>query len=165
MKKLIVFIMLIYCKSLSADELAYGLITTHLIDAGNMPYEGCLDQTCRTIYNPIIAYRFKNYKESTYLAHTVLAGLNSIHNVIGGYYFSFGSKANKHSWGMVGGAYLQDNKSFREKLIVPFSAYERNNTGVVPVFGMEYQYYLQNNLFISTLFTPVIANLGFGISW
>lgn len=163
--KTILLAMLIVSGKAFADELAYGLVTTHVIHPGHMQYSGCLESSCRTIYNPMLAYRKKQFTGDEYEAHTFLFGTNSVHDAIGGYYKSFGVQANRQAAALIIGGYLQNNQHFKDRQILPFSIAEINKIGLVPVIGAEHQYFLRKDVFTSIVLTPAIVNFGFGIAF
>lgn len=174
--------LIIFSPKLLADELALGLVTAHLINVPGVSqkYSGCLHKSCEVIYNPLLAYRFTTDEygpkydmnrrrwvkaKDGYTAHTILGGLNSVHEAMGGYYFSSGFWSGNHKLGIAGGGYLQDNRKFYARGVVPFALFEINGTGFTPIVGIEYQYFFDKHLFTSAIITPAVANFGLGISF
>ena len=95
----------------------------------------------------------------------MLGGLNSIHEPIVGAYIASGIKLKRQKLGLVGGMYLQDDKKFNERGIIPFSFKQSGGIGIVPIVGGEYQYRLTKSVFVNTLVTPVITNVGIGLQF
>lgn len=153
--------------SAMAGEIVFAPITAHLINNNGVAsrYSGCLHKSCEVIYNPIFAYRSVNKYDEYYTSHTFMVGLNSIHDHMGGYYASIGTQLNSNRIGLVVGAYAQNNEHFHEQGIIPFAMYERNQTGIVPIIGVEHQFFFDKTVFSSAIITPVVANFGFGISF
>jgi hypothetical protein len=182
MKRLIIYAILLASAKVEADELVFGLVTAHLynVPGVSQKYSGCLHKSCEVIYNPLLAYRATKNKyhyglnksrtkwiktKDSYIANTFVGGLNSVHQPMAGYYFSFGVWAGRHKVGFAAGAYLQDNSKFYDRYIQPFSVYETQNIGVVPIIGVEHQFFFDKHIFTSAIITPAVANFGFGYSF
>lgn len=168
MKRLILAILMILPIRAVAGEIALGLITAHIINEPGVSqrFSGCVNPGCEIITNPVIAYRgVLKAPYQQYLAGTLLAGVNSVHQPIVGAFGTLGQIYGHNHVGMALGFYLQDNDKFRERRIAPFTIGEVGKVGFVPIFGMEHQYRFTKRFFSNTLITPAIANFGVGFSW
>lgn len=151
----------------AADQIALGLVTIHHTNPNQIDrkFSGCLHASCEAIYNPVLAYRMMEQTKTDYTAYTLLGGVNSIHEPIVGAYVASGLKLKRHKIGFAAGMYLQDNKKFNERGIIPFSFEQSGGIGIVPIVGAEHQYRLTKSVFINTLVTPVITNVGIGLQF
>lgn len=162
--------------------LLLSLMTLHLYNSDGVAtrYSGCLNESCELIMNPVVGYRWeipvvlrerqadgsvapsKDY--SVYYAHTVMAGLNSIHRPIAGYVASAGIKGIRNKVGLIHGAYVQDNAYMRQAGIDPIAAPEtKGGIGLVPLVGIEHQYRLSQRWVTNTVITPAIMSFGLGL--
>lgn len=166
MRVIILVAALLSCWPVEADQLLLGLITAHTfnVDSTATNYEGCLHESCETIINPLLAYRHIKYANNglEYDAVTVFGGLNSVHGPMAGAAYSFGVVRRTWNLGVLQGLYVQDNAHYRQQGVEPFYVVETQNAGLVPLLGIEAQKYVTGNLFVNTLVTPILVNIGIG---
>jgi hypothetical protein len=167
MRKLILLLLLLGATKANADQVAIGLVTIHHTNPNQIDrkFSGCLHASCEAIYNPVLAYRMIEKTKRTYDAYTLLAGVNSIHEPIVGAYYAGGIRRSGYNLGVAMGVYMQNNEKFLQRGIIPFSAGKTGPLGIVPIIGVEHQYRLTKKLFINTLITPVITNVGLGLQF
>lgn len=151
-----------------ADQVLVGGLTFHTINADSIShmYKGCIVKPCALIYNPMVGYRFEQRDSDWYLAHTPFVGGNSIHQPMAGYMLSFGGILDNHRLGLAQGLYIQDDNKFKQKGIIPFSINPgKGSVGVVPILGLEYQYWMSKNVFTNVVASPIIMNATIGINF
>lgn len=176
MRMVFVILLVILLASLSrADsslELIGGSITYHIIDDGvSAKYVTKLNSDGRLIFNLLLGAKYLNEEDYTYWSLATFTGNNSIGSYMNGATASYGLFIKNLSAGLVLGAYVQDDNAFRNDGIDPYRLFEINNTGVVPIAGIEvnYKFPLSNSTYLrlNNILSPVITNtsLSLGLSF
>lgn len=151
-------------------EIVGGSITYHLINPGDATqFSNKMSADGKLIHNPLIGIQEVHELKDEYWSLGVFVGENSIGQDIAGFKYSTGEKMGHWYIGFVIGAYEQSSSGFYDKGIVPFQVAKIDDTGIVPVVGVELNYkivltrdsYLKLNNIVSPAITNSSISLGF----
>lgn len=144
-------------------EIIVGAPTYHLFDfGGNQFLHPKWTPDGRLIGTPIFGVGAIRDYEEYYTSLKLFAGNNCVAQPIGGVLVSAGVHINSMYYGVVGGGYIQNDRTFIDAGVEPSSFIEFGDYGLVPVIGGEINYRKnlssRTYLKLNTLITPLLIN-------
>jgi hypothetical protein len=154
-------------------EVVGGSLTYHLessSDGRPMPYDHTLTPDHELIDNPLFGLGWVHQtKDDYYWGAKLFGGENSVGQPMTGLDASFGAVYGGWFIGVVGGGYVQNNKTFESAGVIPPSIAEFGDTGLVPIIGGEanYRINLWGNSYLkwNNLLTPMLYNMSLSIGF
>lgn len=155
--------------SASIETIGGGL-TYHLIGTGaEQNYSHKLSPDGRLISNFVFGVGVITENDIMYDSFKLFEGYNSVNQPMYGADYSAGFKLNCWYLGLVGGGYLQNDRTMRKAGVSPFHLIEIGDMGVMPIVGIEANYkislsdstYIKINNLVTPLLTNTSLSLGF----
>ncbi len=145
-------------------ELIGGGLTYHFVDYGSAKnFSHKISPEGKLIGNLVYGFGITIYgsKNKNYYALRGFQGENSIAKPINGAIATFGTHSRNVEFGVVWGAYVQNEYDFRGTGVVPYSVGQGSNS-IVPIIGVElnFKIFLKGALFTKfiNVVTPIITN-------
>ncbi len=160
---LIVLNLLLWVRPTYALDIYLGSISHHLIvhNDAESSFRGRIANGGRTIVNGLLGVGDTRYQGEKYTNLRFFLGQNSIHKFMAGVAFGSGYVSQYIDYGVIGGAYGQNNRFYRDRDLKNF-AIELGSLGVIPILGIEatfkYQLTQRMSVGLSNIVTPALTN-------
>lgn len=160
-----IFLWFLLIRSAFCFELLMGGLTLHHTNYQkvNRHNSNKITPDGRLIANPLVGLRgvCSHPEKDVFFGPLLFVGKNSIDEPIAGGGISLGFEITPTTRAAALFAfYGQNNAKFRSRGVHPFSIYEVNATGIVPVHGIEVVW--GKAPFVNVLVSPAISNVGIG---